>query len=627
MSKLRNGTFLSATLVALTTLSTASAYDRITIDEIYSNACGTHQFIELGVPFGHGDVTGRQITLFDRLGNPTRTLTFSADLTLTEDSKFLIATPGLAAAFGIATDAGIPQLNPGDLDVAGGAIWFGCCGGVQDVDVVLYGNYAGPFPPTGTTNVTGGSPELIGGETSLVRQPRAFDFNIAIPTPTNLAGDRAKPFLRGDVNGDKSVDLDDAAAMAGALIDANADAGHVARADLNCSGNADGPDIQALVDLLLAPTPMLPDCPNTTLPYVGLTYDPFNSFVTYTGGTPTAAFFTWGLTAMDVPNLVLMATQGQLWASTNDGCSWTSIGFTDPLGLYRIEAGPLGFAYAWLDNGTGSGPDAGVYRIRNNPIGSSNFEVDFFRAPVTNMHGFGVDPCNPYHVRTGEENGLLAESFDGGANWQFIGVPASASTPLAYVLEFDPSDIDHVIFGQVTNGAYVTFDGGQTWTQSTGLRSLPHRGNNFFAATISPLDGNIVYGMGIDLGETGLPGDPPPPPSNGRHIYASTDGGLTFTPVLSQGTGGGEPGEGVFMQNGPVMKSDWLSPTKFSYLFSVSCNFGGTTIYSYDLATGIIESAIADETHGVGCIPSARQFEYSRTRPGALMLGFEFFTH
>lgn len=618
---------LWAALIAIATISTTQAYDRITIDEIYSNTCGSRQFIELGVPDGHGDVIGRQIKLFDHLGNPTRTLTFSADLVLTHDSKFLIATPNLAAAYATTADAGIAALNPGDLDIEGGAIWFGCCGGTQDVDVVVYGNYSGPLPPTGTNDVTAIAIDNLADGISLVRQPRSPNFNIAIPTPTNLTGAIAKPPLAGDINGDKVLDLNDAATLANVLVDADTDAAHVARADLNCSGNADGPDIQAFLDLLFAPSDELPDCPSTSLPYVGITYDPLNSFVTYTGGTPTTPFFTWGLATTDVPNLVYMATEGQLWASQNDGCSWTSIGLTDSLGLFRIEAGPLGFAYAWADNGTQSFGTDGVYRIRNNPVGSSNFEVVSFRDPVGSMHGFGVDMCNPYHVRTGDDGGQLFESFDGGETWQPIGQSASPSTPLSYVLEFDPNDLNHVVFGQVTNGAFVTFDGGDTWTQSTGLRSLPHRGNNFFAATISPLDSNIVFGMGIDMGETGLPGDPPPPPSNGRHIYASTDGGLSFTPVLSQGTGGGEPGEGVFMQNGPVMKSDWRIPTKFSYMFSANCQFGGTTIYSYDLATGIIDAATADDTHGIGCIPSARQFEFSRTRSDELMLGFEFFIH
>ncbi|MCG8409030.1 MAG: dockerin type I domain-containing protein [Phycisphaerales bacterium] len=618
--------FSCSTLVAaiLFCATPVLAYEDIRIAEFYTNPCGTQQFIELFVPSGHGDVTGREIRVFDRNGTLTRTLTFTADVPDTENARILIATPDLAAAAQVTTDSAIAALNAGDLDLEGGGIWFGCCGGVQDVDVILYGNYVGPVPPTGTSAVTGGYMNLLPTNgPSVVRLFPQPGFDIAVPTPKNSTGDEGLLPREGDVNADGVVDMVDAGLLTNVLIGNDIDSGRVARSDLDCSGAPDGTDIQHMINLLLPDSNILPDCTGIAEPYVSITYDPLNNFVPFTGPQPINPFFTWGLTTMDTPNVVLAQSESQLWASIDDGCSWFSIGSTDLSGgLYRIEAGPLGFAYAWLDNGTGSGLDAGIYKIHNNPPGSANFDVEFRNAPVSAMHGFGVDKHNPHHVRTAASNGELQESLDGGLSWRRIGVAPSTSTVLAYVNEFDPNDLDHVIYGRVSEGAYVTFDGGKTWTQSDGLKSLPHRGNNFFSATISPIDGNIVYGMGIDLGETGLPGDPPPPPSNGKHIYASTDGGLTFTPVLSSGTGGGEPGEGVFMQNQPLMKSDWENPTKFYYLFGTSCAFGGTRFYGYDLTTGIIETAVADENNG--CIPTPRQFEWSRTKPGTLLMGFEF---
>jgi hypothetical protein len=592
------------------------------IAEIYSNSCGSQQFIELNIPAGSVHLNGREVRVFDRDGDLTRTLAFTDDVL--DDSSVLIATPDLLAATGVTAETAIGMLNAGDLDIEGGAIWLGCCGADQDIDVIVYGNYVGPVPPTGAGTLTGGflDPLPTDGR-SIVRFTPMFDFGDAVPTPTNNEDETGLLPKTGDLNADDAVDLLDANILVQVLIGNDVDAGHLARADLDCDGGANGLDVQLMVDALFPESNILPNCTGIFEPYVSITYDPLNTFVPYTGGQPTASFFTWAVTALDIPNVVLAHSQGQLWASINDGCSWFSIGATDQTGgLYRIEAGPLGYAYAWVDNGTGSGPDAGIYQIHNNPPGSANFDVVFRNAPVSQMNGFGVDPFNPHHVRTANTDGGLQDSTDGGQSWNRIGVSATAPTVLAYVTEFDPNDLDHVIYGRVSEGAYVTTDGGESWTQSTGLKSLPNRGNNFFSATISPLDGNIVFGMGIDLGETGLPGDPPAPPSNGKHIYASTDGGLTFTPVLSQGTGGGEPGEGVFMQNQPVMKSDWHNPTKFHYLFGTSCVFGGTYFYSYDLNTGIIETAIADENNG--CIPKPRQFEWSRTNPDALLMGFEF---
>lgn len=612
--------------LGLTTLLIAAmtapgfAYEEIRISEVYSDACGSKQFIELAVPRGNGDVNGRQITIFDRNGNATRTLTFTSDVV--DDSRVLVATANLSDAAGVASDSAIPVLNSGDIDPEGGAIWFGCCGGTQDVDVILYGNYAGPVPPTGTGGVTGGFFEPLPGDgRSMVRLFPQPEFGDAVPTPTNNSGQQGMLPDAGDIDADNDVDLVDVDLLVGVLLGSDSDSAHVARADIDCDKAANGLDIQLMVNLLFPDSDVLPPCPGIFEPYVSITYDPLNTFVPFTGPQPST-FFTWGLTALDIPNVVLASAQGQIWATINDGCSWSSIGTTDPGGLYKIEAGPIGYAYAWVENSSGIGPTAGIYQIHNNPPGSANFDVQFRPAPVDPMLGFGVDRFNPHHIRTARADGQLQESFDGGQSWVRIGVPAVATTSLAYVFEFDPNDLDHVVFGRATDGAFVTFDGGDTWTQSNGLKTLPHRGNNFFSATISPLDGNIVFGRGIDLGENGLPGDPPPPPSNGNHIYASTDGGLNFFPVLSQGTGGGEPGEGVFMQNQPVMKSDWNIPTKFHYLFSTSCVFGGTYFYSYDLNTGIIETAIADETNG--CIPKARQFEWSRTTPGALLMGFEF---
>lgn len=618
-------TALFALSVITLSAAAASAYDQVQISEFYSNACGSKQFIELTIPRANGDLTGRELRLFDHNGALTRTLTFTADVSDAAGARVLIATDDLAAAASVATDAAAPALNAGDLDTEGGAIWFGCCGGTQDVDVILYGNYVGPVPPTGTGTITGGfMGQLPTDGRSLVRLFPQPDFGDAVPTPQNNSGVVGHLPRRGDINDDGDVNLIDAGLFASALVGNNADAGQSARCDLDCSGALDGTDIPEMIALLTPESDELPPCQGIFEPYVSITYDSLTTFVPYTGpATPANSFFTWGLTALDVPNVVVAQAEGQIWASTDDGCSWTSIALTDQTGgLYRIEAGPLGYAYAWLDNGTGSGPDAGIYQIHYTPGAVPNFDVQFRPAPVSAMHGFGIDPLNPHHVRTSAEDGQLRDSTDGGLTWQRIGTSATTSTVLAYVTEFDPNDLDHVIFGRVTDGAFVTFDGGINWTQSDGLRSIPTRGNNFFSATISPVDGNVVFGMGIDLGETGLPGDPPAPPSNGKHIYASTDGGLTFTPVLSRGTGGGEPGEGVYMQNGPVMKSDWENPTKFYYLFGTSCSIGGTYFYGYDLTTGVLETSVRDENNG--CIPTPRQFEWSRTNPDALLMGFEY---
>ncbi|MCA9256994.1 MAG: VCBS repeat-containing protein, partial [Phycisphaerales bacterium] len=204
----RNVSMTLAAICLLAISTTAMAVEDVRVAEFYSNSCATRQFIELIVPRGNGRLSGREIRLFDHTGALTRTLTFTADVPDASDSRVLIATPGLAAAANVASDSVIPNLDAGDLDVEGGAIWFGCCDAVQDIDIVLYGNYIGPVPPTGTTSVTGGYDEpLPTNGPSVVRLFPQPDFDVAIPTPQNNSGDVGLLPATGDIDNDGDVDL------------------------------------------------------------------------------------------------------------------------------------------------------------------------------------------------------------------------------------------------------------------------------------------------------------------------------------------------------------------------------------------------------------------------------------
>jgi hypothetical protein len=387
-------------------------------------------------------------------------------------------------------------------------------------------------------------------------------------------------------------------------------------ADVDDSGLV---DVNDLVEIIVAfgPCPVdVPECTDTNSPHMTISYDGLASYVPYIG-PPASSGLTWGLTTLNNDGFVIMHSDAQLWASLDDGCTWTAIGTTDPFGLYRIARASDTSAYAWFENGSGSGPKAGIYFIRNSPAGSDTFLVTFRPAPVPAMHGFGVDPANPAHARTANNAGLIYETFNAGATWAPIGVAASPGGGfLSYVIEFDPSDLDHAVFGRSSAGSFVTFDGGASWTQATGLMSTKDHGTNFFSAAISPVDGNHVFAMAIDLGETFNPNEPPPPPSQGRHLYLSTDGGLTYTPVLSQGTGGGEPGEGIFVQNQPVIRASRTDANVFHYLFSVSPAFGGTTVYRYEVGVPGWTSIHSES------ISKLRIFDESGVHPGAWLLGF-----
>jgi hypothetical protein len=127
--------------------------------------------------------------------------------------------------------------------------------------------------------------------------------------------------------------------------------------------------------------------------------------------------------------------------------------------------------------------------------------------------------------------------------------------------------MDHVVLGEMGTGAHVTFDGGRTWTASTGLGG---DNVNVFSAVISPAAPNVVYAMGLNTAESnaGMP-------SGGRHIYKSVDGGRHFTPVVDHGNG-------ITLVNGPVMAAHPTDPGVVYFVYGTSYMGYGTDIYRYD---------------------------------------------
>lgn len=115
------------------------AFHLYRISEIYSNASGTIQFVELSVGNANGESfwSGRQLSTTS--GGVTRTFTFASDLpsTATANTTVLVATAGFAAAAGVTPDFIVPD---GFLFTGGGSLNF------ANVDFVSY-----PALPSGGT--------------------------------------------------------------------------------------------------------------------------------------------------------------------------------------------------------------------------------------------------------------------------------------------------------------------------------------------------------------------------------------------------------------------------------------------------------------------------------------------
>ena len=101
-------------------------------------------------------------------------------------------------------------------------------------------------------------------------------------------------------------------------------------------------------------------------------------------------------------------------------------------------------------------------------------------------------------------------------------------------------------------------------------------------------------------------------PSNGRHIYQSLDGGLTYTPVMSENF------DDVFLTSGPLLVANPFDANRLHLFASFSIGNGGTRFYDYDLSTGIVQTI-----HNPN-MTRIRSMEISRVTPEAIHVGFDY---
>jgi hypothetical protein len=301
---------------------------------------------------------------------------------------------------------------------------------------------------------------------------------------------------------------------------------------------------------------------------------------------------TLGLAALDVPNVLLAVQDRTLLRSANAGCRWTSLGdipsVSDGFPLF-LTAAPGGRAYAWADNR----PD--LARV-------DGTVVTPLRAPVASIIGLAADGTNGDVVRLAGDDGTVWESTDGGGRWsQMMALPSDAGVLFAYRAAFDPSNLDHIVFGTAVAGAFVTHDGGKNWTTSAGFN--PTGGSaNVFQVIFSPADPRVVWAMGLNFAEYDA-GDP----SEGKHIYRSTDGGDTFTAVVTKSAD-------VTLVNGPVMAAHPTDADVLYFVFGTGFANYGTDLFRYDAATATL-------THTHNAYDGVDAIAFNPTDPSFLYLG------
>jgi len=274
--------------------------------------------------------------------------------------------------------------------------------------------------------------------------------------------------------------------------------------------------------------------------------------------------YAFGLAILeDVPNTMLLAHNRTLQRSTSAGCRWTTIGeipTTSDGFPASLVAARGDRAFAWSDN-------------RNDLVRIDGKVITPLGSPVDAIVGIATDPLDTNGVRLAAGDGSLWISRDGGDRFAPQSAPIRGPF-LFYRAGFDPSNLDHVVFGVVSDGAYVTFDGGQTWTRSTGLSSTGTGQVNVFNVVVSPADPMTVFVMGLDIVESDHGA-----PSQGRHIYLSRDGGLTFVPVA-------DASADVTIPNQPPMAAHPTNANVVYFTFGTSFFGYGADLYKYDDGTG-----------------------------------------
>ncbi|MBV9494800.1 MAG: dispase autolysis-inducing protein [Acidobacteria bacterium] len=290
----------------------------------------------------------------------------------------------------------------------------------------------------------------------------------------------------------------------------------------------------------------------------------------------TGVGYTYGLAALDASTL-LSWHKDTLSISHDGGCSWT------PVGNWTTEFPPTitnagnGRAFAWSDNRQ--------FLLRYDSRGAVEL-----KSPVTEQSIIGLGASGD-HVRLGDSNGTLWDSIDGGDTFAPINKVPIASPTFFYRFAFDPKNLDHILAGCASQGAFVTFDGGRTWKR-TSLGD----GFNVMSFAISPADANVEWAMAV----------------NGRDstkaIHGSKDGGQTFTPVV-------QAGAGVTIVNQPVMAAHPTNPDVFYFVFGSHFQNYGTDLFRYDAAHGL--TLTHNDHHDINSIA------FSPADPSIMYLGLE----
>jgi photosystem II stability/assembly factor-like uncharacterized protein len=247
----------------------------------------------------------------------------------------------------------------------------------------------------------------------------------------------------------------------------------------------------------------IPDCGQVAgFPSVGVSLDGGATVLPHAENADELQVYTFGLAVTETPNHLIAATGRLMLASNDAGCSWELTGFQFPHAGYSFVPNPAG-VWAW----SRLGPELFRFRAAETNQGT---------APVLLPLRFYASASHANQLAVADDQGAIWWSNDAGG-WELVA--QAPGRPPFYAIEFAPSVRHHMIAAGLADGAHVTFDGGRRWTRSAGLDGL-----NVFNIAFSPIAANVIWALGVDPLGTGV---------TRRAIYRSSDGGETFTRVLT----------------------------------------------------------------------------------------------
>ena len=212
------------------------------INEVFSNADGTVQFIELHEILGAQQEWFLTHCWFESVAN-RNVFRFPGNLSEPTGRKYLLlATAAFAALPGApAPDYIIPD---GFFSIAGDTLWYGPA---QNYDNFVF--QAGDLPTDGVSSI-----QIVRYAPNNVARD---EFETGPNSPTNFRGETGSieisppgpVFVRGDCNDDSDIDISDATFLLGALFGQ----GDPPSCDDTCDSNDDGRfDLSDVVSVLMA---------------------------------------------------------------------------------------------------------------------------------------------------------------------------------------------------------------------------------------------------------------------------------------------------------------------------------------------------------------------------------------